>query len=237
MTRYGRLLPGVALLADVIASVVLYPNLPATVPVHWNLLGQPNGYGSRLQLVLGGPLLVAAIWLLLVWLSRLDPRRVRGPAVEAGEHSHDDQDGSYWTVIQTVVALLAVLHVAVLLVAAGLLQGINRIAALCLALLLILPGNFIGRVRPNWFVGVRTPWTLASDTVWRRTHRLAARMMVGGGLVLLPLALLLPPAGALVAALVIFGVAVLGPTVWSYFAWRQEQRARLSGDSRGNRPG
>jgi uncharacterized membrane protein len=77
-----------------------------------------------------------------------------------------------------------------------------------------------GELRPNWFVGIRTPWTLASDDVWRRTHRLAAVLMVGGGLSLLPLALLLPPPAAVVAAVAVTLVATLGPAGWSYFAWR-----------------
>lgn len=116
---------------------------------------------------------------------------MRSPSA-LGDEAPGESDGSYWTVIHLVLVALALLHGGILLAASGLVRGPDRLIALDLALFLLLPGNFMGRLRPNWFVGIRTPWTLASDEVWRRTHRLAAALMVGGGLLLLPLALLLP---------------------------------------------
>jgi uncharacterized membrane protein len=161
-------------------------------------------------------------------LSRIDPRRAeRAPGVTPDAPA-SEADGSYWTFIHLVVVTLALLHAGILLAAAGILNGPVRFMAVGLALLLMLPGNFIGRLRPNWFVGIRTPWTLASDEVWRRTHRLAAILMVGGGLVLLPLALLLPAPRALTAAVVITLLATVGPAVWSYFAWRTLRQARAA---------
>ncbi|MGO8970654.1 MAG: SdpI family protein [Myxococcaceae bacterium] len=210
-----------ALVGDSVLSVVLYSRLPERVPVHWNLAGQVNRYGSKLEVVLFGPLLVAGLWALMLLLSRIDPRWAdRADAVDAASA---EANGSYWTVIHLLLVALAFMHGAVLLAASGLLSGPNRAVAVGIALLLLLPGNFMGRLRPNWFVGIRTPWTLASDDVWRRTHRLAAVLMVGGGLLLLPLALLLPAPEALAAAVVVTLLATLGPAVWSYFVWKRER--------------
>ena len=77
-------------------------------------------------------------------------------------------------------------------------------------------------------MGIRTPWTLASDDVWRRTHRLAADLMVAGGLLLLPLALLLPAPTALFAGIALTLGATLGPAVWSYFAGQKLRRGRAT---------
>jgi len=209
-----------ALLADSVLSVVLYARLPATVPVHWSFTGQVDRYGSKLQVVLFGPLLLAGLWALLLVLSRMDPRRAERRGAGAPDALPAEADGSYWTVIHLLLVALAVLHGGLLLAASGILQGPDRAVAVGLALLLLLPGNFIGRLRPNWFVGIRTPWTLASDDIWRRTHRLAAVLMVGGGLLLLPLALVLPAPAAVVAAVAVTLLATLGPAAWSYFAWR-----------------
>jgi uncharacterized membrane protein len=219
-----RTLALVALAADVVLSAVLYGRLPEHVPVHWNLLGRPDRFGSKLELVFFGPLAIASVWGLVLLLSRIDPRRVERSSSNAGDAAPGDAEGSYWTVVHLVVVALVLLHGAILLAASGFAQGPNRLVALALALLLLLPGNFLGRLRPNWFVGIRTPWTLASDEVWRRTHRLAATLMVGGGFLLLPLALLLPAPHALVAAVVVTLLATLGPAVWSYFAWRASRR-------------
>jgi uncharacterized membrane protein len=220
-----RTLAAIALAGDAVLSAVLYRLLPAQVPVHWNFAGHADRYGSKLELVLFGPLGIACIWALLLVLSRIDPRRAEDRLSEPSDVGTTDKEGSYWTVIHLVVVALALLHGAILLAASGVVSGPNRVIAVALALLLLLPGNFMGRLRPNWFVGIRTPWTLASDEVWRRTHRLAAALMVGGGLLLLPLALLLPAMQAMVAALVVTLLATLGPAVWSYFAWQKTRKA------------
>jgi uncharacterized membrane protein len=209
------------LLGDAVLSAVVYRLLPESVPMHWNFLGEADRYGSKLQLVLFGPLALAGFWVLMLLLSRIDPRRADRVVHDTPDTEPGEADGSYWTVVHLLVVALAVLHGGILLAVSGVLGGPNRFVALALALLLLLPGNFMGRVRPNWFVGIRTPWTLASDEVWRRTHRLAAVLMVGGGLLLLPLALLLPAPRALTAAVVITLIATLGPAVWSYFAWKE----------------
>ena len=215
-----------ALLGDIVLSAVLYPKLPDTVPVHWNLSGQVDRYGSKLQVVLLGPLLIAGLWALMLVLSRVDPRRAVRADAAGTDVAPAEADGSYWTVVHLLVVTLAVLHGGVLLAVSGILQGPERVVAVALALLLLLPGNFIGRLRPNWFVGIRTPWTLASDDVWRRTHRLAAVLMVAGGLLLLPLALVLPGPAAIVAAVAVTLLATLGPAGWSYVAWRGTRGGR-----------
>jgi uncharacterized membrane protein len=224
--RGTRTLAIIALTGDVVLSAVVYRLLPERVAVHWNFAGQANGYGSKLELVLFGPLAIAGVWALLLLLSRMDPRRVERSARELDAGGPGETEGSYWTVIHLVVVALVLLHGAILLAASGVVRGPDRVIAVALALLLLLPGNFMGRLRPNWFVGIRTPWTLASDEVWRRTHRLAANLMVAGGLFLLPLTLLLPAPRAMLAAVVVTLLATLGPAVWSYFAWREVRRAR-----------
>jgi uncharacterized membrane protein len=219
-----RTLALLALAADAVLSAVAYQRLPARVPVHWDFSGHVNRYGSKLELVLVGPLGLAGLWALMLLLSRIDPRRAERQASAAPDALPSDADGSYWTFIYLLLVTLALLHAGILLAAAGVLGEPSRFLAVGVALLLLIPGNFMGRLRPNWFVGIRTPWTLASDDVWRRTHRLAAVLMVGGGLVLLPLCLLLSAPRALTVGIVVALVATLGPAVFSYFAWQRLRR-------------
>jgi uncharacterized membrane protein len=221
-----RTLAIAAVVGDALLSAVAYHLLPERVPVHWNISGHVDRYGSKLQLVLFGPLALAGLWALMLLLSRIDPRRAERSVDEGPDATPSEDDGSYWTVIHLVLVTLALLHGGILLAASGVLHRPERFLAVGLALLLLLPGNFIGRLRPNWFAGIRTPWTLASDDVWRRTHRLAAVLMVGGGVILLPLSLLLPPPSALVAVLAVTLCATLGPAAFSYFAWRELHRVR-----------
>lgn len=88
------------------------------------------------------------------------------------------------------------------------------------ALLFVVVGNVLGQIRPNFFVGIRVPWTLADEEVWRRTHRLAARVWVLGGLACLALAPVQAPWSphAFVACLSVMGLA---PVVYSYAIFRR----------------
>jgi uncharacterized membrane protein len=90
-------------------------------------------------------------------------------------------------------------------------------------------GNVLPRVRPNFFVGIRTPWTLASDTVWRRTHRVAGKLLVGGGVLSLAAIALAPNLVAFPLTIASMVVALLGPSAASYVFWRNEQRAGQAG--------
>ncbi len=131
-----------ALLGDAVLSAVLYARLPDTVPVHWNFAGQVDRYGSKLEVVLFGPLLLVGLWALLLALSRVDPRRAEGAVAAGPDAAPAEADGSYWTVIHLVVVMLALLHAGLLLTVSGILQGPGRAVAVGLALLLLLPGKF-----------------------------------------------------------------------------------------------
>jgi uncharacterized membrane protein len=86
----------------------------------------------------------------------------------------------------------------------------------------VLLGNYLGRVESNWFLGIRTPWTLSSETVWRKTHRTAAWLFVAGGIFVI-LVGLIQPAGQ-VALLGVTAATVVGiPVVQSYVLWRRER--------------
>ena len=92
-------------------------------------------------------------------------------------------------------------------------------------LLFIFLGNFLTRVEPNWFIGIRTPWTLSSDTVWRKTHRTGGWVFVLGGFVLASGAFL--PHGAFLPLFVVTILFMpLIPIVQSYVLWKREQHDR-----------
>jgi uncharacterized membrane protein len=164
--------------------------------------------------------MIVGTWLVLEMARRVDPRWLKRRPVEEGA-PRTETEGARETVECLIISFMAVVHVGLLLIGAGAFRDPSRILAILLAAFLLVLGNFMGRVRPNWFVGIRTPWTLSSDEVWRRTHRLAARLMVALGLVLFPLAAVLPDRAALVASLTALLAAGLLPAAWSYVYWRR----------------
>lgn len=165
-----------------VVTAYLYPRLPATLPMHWNAAGQVDGYGPRWQIWLLGPGAMGALLLLGVALPWLSPRQFEVQASGA----------TYGYLMTLPVALMACVEALVLGAALGVPLEIGRIAPALGCVALILTGNPMGKVRRNFYMGIRTPWTLASERVWYATHRLAGRLMVGSGV----LGLLLLAAGA-----------------------------------------
>jgi uncharacterized membrane protein len=209
-----KLTPGLlAILAATGFSIWAYPRLPAEVATHFDLQGDPNGWSTRLFAAGFVPALGIVLALLFMVMPRIDPRRANyakfGP--------------TWWTLANASLILVALTHIAMLGKALGWPINLTRIAALGLGAILILLGNLMTRIRPNWFMGIRTPWTLSSDTVWRKTHRFGGIAFVIAGVCVAATALV-ASSWALYAALGVTGVAGLSSVVYSYIVWKGEQR-------------
>ncbi len=154
------------------ATVYAWPQLPDVVAIHWNYRGEVDDYAPRAVLWLLGPGLMAFILLLALLLPSLSPQRFEVQPFAP----------TFYYSFVVVLGLLAYVHGLVLASAMGMAVPISSAVPAGLLLMLVLMGNPMGKVRRNFFFGIRTPWTLASERVWYATHRLAARLMVGSGL-------------------------------------------------------
>jgi len=159
------------ILAAAAATAYYYPALPAIIPVHWNVAGQVDGYGPRWQLWLMGPGMMAAMLLMGRMLPWLSPKRFEIQGYAA----------TYGYMMAVLVALFGVIEGIMLAVALGSPLHMMRVLPVVLFGSLILLGNPMGKVKRNFFIGIRTPWTLASERVWHATHRLAGELMVASG--------------------------------------------------------
>jgi uncharacterized membrane protein len=201
----------IALLAAAF-SVWAYPRLPDVVTTHWNFKGEADGYSSRLLAAGLLPLFLAVLPLIFRVLPKIDPK---------GENYAKFSE-AYWLIANTVGLFLAGVHVAVLLNAMGTPIDINLVVGLGVGLLLMVMGNYLGKVQPNWFMGVRTPWTLASDTVWRKTNRTAGWLFVLAGLIIAVVSFV-PSIPTLTVMGVAIALAALIPVVQSYVLWKKER--------------
>lgn len=190
------------------AFVWLSPHMPTRVPTHWDAQGQVNGYMSPLGAMLTPMIVIAVLALLTLLLPAISPR---GFAITPF--------GSIFALIMLAVqAFVLVTALAVLLNAAGHPVQMPLISMLGIGALLMVTGNYMGKVRKNFFIGIRTPWTLASDAVWERTHRIGGWLFMLAGAVGIALAL---AGGSLVVLVaIVLGVALV-LTVYSYVAYRR----------------
>lgn len=198
-------------------------HLPQIVPIHWNIHGEVDRYGAKAALLLLIPIPLLLLWVIAEALRFVDPKvvgKLREP-----ELTPEERIGAGTTVMAFAAVLLVAVHAVIVLHAARAITDSRRAIALLLSAFFVAVGNLITRVRPNYFVGIRTPWTLSSDTVWRKTHRTGGYLMVLGGLLVAACAVL--PHGAFVPVLVvaILVMAVI-PVVQSYILWKREQHDR-----------
>jgi uncharacterized membrane protein len=216
MIRKGLLLSSIplALMAVLGAWAFSTVSPDARFPVHFGLDGQPDRWGGPAETffaLVGIGALVAAIFAVL---PLLDPR---------GSNLRRSS-GFYLTAWVATLWFLALLHGAMTLSAMGYVDlgsdMIIRVSACGVSLLLLVIGNVMGKSRPNWFAGVRTPWTLSSDITWEKTNRLGGRLFVVVGLIGAVAAWLLPP--ALVLPGIVGGVvaASVVSIAYSWMVWR-----------------
>jgi len=196
-------------------GVWAWPRLPARVPTHWNIHGVPDGYSSRLAAVLIMPGIVLGLTGLFRILPRLDPRRI----------NYEKFQDTYWLIANAVMLFLLGVHALVIANGLGYPVAMARLMPVGIGLLFIVLGNSLTRVQPTWFVGIRTPWTLSSDTVWRKTHRTGGFTFVIAGMAMIATAFVSGPlVWILLAAAAVLAVAV--PVVQSYVLWRREQHEK-----------
>ena len=196
-------------------AVWLWPHMPARVPNHWDVHGQANGYAPRFWSVAMWPLLIGALAVLTVLLPAISPRRFEITPFA----------GIFGALMLAIQGVMLVLGIAAMLAGAGHVVPMTTVALLAVGVLLMVLGNYMGKLRRNFFMGVRTPWTLASEAVWERTHRLAGWLFVLAGMVMVIAA---PITAARWLSLGVVAVACLVPTVCSYFIYRRLEGSHSS---------
>jgi uncharacterized membrane protein len=193
-------------------SSALYPSLPDRIPTHWNGRGEVDGYGAKQWAAFLGPIMMGGMILVFRFLPWLSPRQFEVEGFRP----------TYLYIMLTLVMMFGYIHGIALWKALG--GGIDLRRALFGGLFLFLAslGNVLGKVRRNFYVGVRTPWTLASEKVWYATHRVAAWTFALGGV----LGFVLVVAGGwFVSAGIVVGVALLTPVVHSLVYYKRLEAA------------
>lgn len=180
----------------------LYSHLPDPVPVHWNALGRANGYVHKPWGAFVLPFLTLVGYALLRIAPSISPKGFRV----------DEFIGVYNVLMVATVAILFGATFLILATANGAAVDRPRLISVGAGLLALVLGNYMGKLKRNFIAGIRTPWTLASDEVWMRTHRLAGKLLVAGGLVALLAGVLDLPISITAAAL---ASALLVPVVYS----------------------
>ncbi|MEM7531039.1 MAG: SdpI family protein [Chloroflexota bacterium] len=213
--RNNLLMSGLIVLIMFAIGGYVWIQIPAGAEVctHWNAAGICDDYGSKFVSILLMPIIVAGVAALLAWVPRFDPRA-----------AHLAQSGKAYTAVWVGILLffLAV-YVTLMLNVLGYADNVGAMIPLLIGLLFMVIGNYLGKVRSNFIMGIRTPWTLSSELSWNKTHRLGGRLFVLLGLVFVISGFVFP-GGAWIYVLVSSVLLVVGFLMaYSYVVWKGEQ--------------
>jgi uncharacterized membrane protein len=205
-------LPHLAVLVALFAAAaIVWPLVPDRIPVHWNLAGEVDRYGGKVEGMLAVPLITFGMYWLLLFLPFIDPRR----------ESYDQFRTTYLVMRWCLTLFMTVLYGLMLAAALGQPVDMGLSISTLMSVLFVALGLMLDKVQPNWFVGIRTPWTLSSTRSWTKTHRAAKWAFIVMGLTFLPLGWFKTP-GALAVVLTTGLVGIAGLVIYSYFVWKDD---------------
>lgn len=193
-----------------LAWAYAWPDLPDTMAVHWGMEGV-NGYASKFNAMLLLLGIMIFTYVLLTITPKIDPKK----------KNYDKFSKGYMIINYSVVVLLFLVNMLVIGVGLGYDIPMNSTPLILVGLLFIVIGNYLPQCKPNYFVGIKTPWTLSNEEVWRKTHRFSGKVFVILGIIMI-LSVFVPVTWK---SFVMVGIIIgaVGLTMgYSYIAYKKE---------------
>lgn len=173
MKKYVSWLKFIIVLLMFISGLVSYQYLPDILPTHWNFAGEADGFGPKEIYVWLFPGIGLGMLVLFWLLPKLDPKKEKY-----------SKFADVWEIMQTViVAYFAYMYFVSIYAAIVPDVNVSVYVLTGIGVLFIILGNFMGKIRQNYFIGIKTPWTIANEDVWNKTHRLGGWCFVLAGLI------------------------------------------------------
>lgn len=194
-------------LLPMIIGILTWNKLPDVMATHFGIDNKANGFSSKALTVFGIPLFMVALEWVAALVTSKDPRR-------------QNISPKMFTLVLWIVPVISVFMAATVYpYNLGMSLDISFISMLLMGLLFVVIGNYLPKARQNYTIGIRIPWTLANETNWNRTHRLAGFLWVAGGVLMLLMALT-----GFIRMPLFFGIILvmtLVPCVYSFWLYTQ----------------
>jgi uncharacterized membrane protein len=191
----------------------IYDKLPAIVPTHYGADGKPNNWGPKSEMyAIGGILsgMSILVYLLMKFLPLIDPKK----QVKFGEQT-------FQRLGMVIVIFFAAMNLCIVIATANKGFSIDKVLMALMGLLFVFLGNIMYNIKPNYFAGVRTPWTLEDEGTWRATHRLTGKLWVAGGIIITIERLLVPSATGVYIFLGCVVIMAVIPVTYSYLYFKK----------------
>lgn len=191
----------------------IWNELPEKVPMHWNIKGEIDRYGEKLELLIIPFLLPFLVYIIFLVIPKIDPK---------------NKLNKMGNKLQTIKVLLTTFMsiLALFIIYSVKNQSIDNpnYIVLSIGLLYIILGNYFKTIKANYFIGIRTPWTLENETVWKETHKLGGKLWFLGGIIVVLSSLILDKQPNLTVFLIVTGIITIIPIVYSYIVFEKEKK-------------
>ncbi len=188
----------------------IWEKLPQKVPMHWNSSGEIDRYGNKTELIFLLFMLPVLIYLLFLFIPKIDPKK-----------KIEKMGKKYELLKFYMVLFMSVLAIWIIHSTYTQSMGNSNFVLMLVGLLFLILGNFFKTITPNYFVGIRTPWTLENETVWKQTHTMAGKLWFAGGLLILIFGFMLKPQIFIYLFFTVTGIITLVPIIYSYLLFKK----------------
>ncbi len=207
----SEIFPLSLIVLTIFISLFAYNDLPEKVATHWNFAGEADAWSSKLFHSLFFPGIIISLYLLFVFLPKLDPRKDR----------YKEFFNVYLIFRNLIILLMFTIFSVATLANLGYSVNITLITSISIGLLMIVIGNYLGKIKRNWFVGIKTPWTLSSENSWNKTHRLGGKLFIIWGILII-LSPWLPLKNPMITIILGLLPLIISITIYSYLVYKKE---------------
>jgi len=205
-----EIIPLLIILISIGLGFYFYSVFPDTVPVHWGVNGQVDRWGSKFEGAWLMPLIGAGMYILFIIIPMIDPKKEK----------YQQFFNVYLMFRNLIILMMLSIYIIASLNTLGFNIRVEVWIPMVIGFFFIIIGNYMGKIKANWFMGIRTPWTLSNDEIWNKTHRLGGKLFIIFGLLLMITPLL--PYNSFIYTLIVPVIVVsLAPIVYSYLIYRK----------------
>ena len=194
----------------ILFGILKWNELPDMIATHWNVEGIPDGYSSKTFAVFVLPLILVAVHLLCTFGSKMDPKR-------------ENYSDKLFAIVLWICPILSnILGCVTYANALGYEVNVPKIATILMGFAFVIIGNYMPKVKQNYTMGIKLPWTLNDETNWYKTHKLAGWVWMLSGIVTLICSLF----NFYAIILFVLLIAIFVPTIYSYLLYRKQEKSK-----------
>jgi uncharacterized membrane protein len=189
----------------------IWNQLPEKVPMHWDIKGEIDRYGEKMELIIIPILLPLLVYIIFLIVPKIDPKNKL------------NKMGNKLQIIKVLsTTFMSILALFIIYSSKNQSFTNPNYIILLIGVLYIILGNYFNTIKANYFIGIRTPWTLENETVWKKTHKLGGKLWFVGGIIVVLTSLILDKEPNVTIFLIITGIITIIPIVYSYIIFKNE---------------